>query len=330
MIRKTVVVLVAVVAAASSSFVGAEGPSPVGAPQQDQRVTEESPSPTAGRSHGHPAPPASTTSQHTTAVGDDPSVAETESSSESEAGWTAGKSGAAWEHLPFHGDCLEPVPATAGVSGITDNGHTVVVDVLVLLDRMNHLSRAEFLIERAEQAYAPLGIRLNPKFEFVELRGTDVVDLLAQARVAAAEFSLDAIDVVYVFSSVDLTYAGGSSVAGMANCIGGVRFKDRLQSIAISEAYYKYEVRYLGAPQAFVTVFKDGSALIAAHEIAHLLGAHHHYANCVENASASRLAERREFMPCTVMDQTLFFSALRFGQLEGAVVRGHAFKYASP
>ena len=86
----------------------------------------------------------------------------------------------------------------------------------------------------------------------------------------------------------------------------------------------------VGLPPAHVVVRRDVSALIAAHEIGHVLGAHHHYGNCGENVSPSAATERREVTPCTVMDQTLFYSSNRFGQLEGAVVRGHAVTYAAP
>jgi hypothetical protein len=234
-----------------------------------------------------------------------------------------------WEPSTEH-DCLEPAPAAAGVAGVTDDGTNVTLDVLVLIDRMDGRFRAQHLMTQAGKAFAPLGIDLKASFQRVELSGTDSRGLLEQARAAARHLPLEGIDLVHVLTSVDLTLGDNRSVAGQAYCIGGVRFKTDLQAVSISEAWYPYEVVRRGLPQAHVVVFKDGSALIAAHEIGHLLGAHHHYGNCVENASAAALLERREVAPCTVMDQTLFYSSLRFGQVEAAVVRGHAFSYARP
>jgi hypothetical protein len=55
------------------------------------------------------------------------------------------------------------------------------------------------------------------------------------------------------------------------------------------------------------------------------MGAHHHYANCVESQ-----AEFRELAPCTLMFPYLDFQALNMGQLEQAIVRGHALMFAKP
>lgn len=103
-------------------------------------------------------------------------------------------------------------------------------------------------------------------------------------------------------------------LAGVAECIGGVRYDEHAFSFSegIGE-HDKWGDRMAG--------------LIAAHEIGHLMGAHHHYANCAEG---SPLMQENE-TPCTLMSSVLiFWNAGNFGTLEAGVVRGHASDYASP
>jgi len=66
----------------------------------------------------------------------------------------------------------------------------------------------------------------------------------------------------------------------------------------------------------------------AAHEIGHLLGAHHHYGNCVEGNLSS--ASDDDISPCTLMFPAVNGASMNFGTLEGLVVRGHAVDYAAP
>ncbi len=60
-------------------------------------------------------------------------------------------------------------------------------------------------------------------------------------------------------------------MAGVAYCIGGVRYADT--AFAIGEG---------SSPWETTLDDKTFSAKIAAHEIGHVMGAHHHYGNCVE------------------------------------------------
>jgi hypothetical protein len=66
---------------------------------------------------------------------------------------------------------------------------------------------------------------------------------------------------------------------------------------------------------------------VAAHELGHLMGAHHHYANCVEG---NLTGEASDLSPCTLMFNYIDLQSLNFSVLEGVTVRGHAVKYASP
>ena len=103
-------------------------------------------------------------------------------------------------------------------------------------------------------------------------------------------------------------------------CIGGVRYPDR--AFAVGEARRDPGVH--GGPVAAIA---HADAKIAAHEIGHLLGAHHHYANCAEPEVAG---DPLDVAPRTLMYNYLEFLDLRFSQLNAAVVRGHAERYAKP
>jgi hypothetical protein len=67
----------------------------------------------------------------------------------------------------------------------------------------------------------------------------------------------------------------------------------------------------------------DSGAKLTAHEIGHLLGAHHHYGGDCTGTEPLH--------PCDVMlslsPQTL---GLRFGALNAAVVRAQAMRFARP
>ncbi len=69
------------------------------------------------------------------------------------------------------------------------------------------------------------------------------------------------------------------------------------------------------------------AGVIAAHELGHLMGAHHHYGNCGEGAPS---VQGGGPTPCTVMFPAMIrMNAGNFGTFEGAVVRGHAVDFAS-
>ena len=70
------------------------------------------------------------------------------------------------------------------------------------------------------------------------------------------------------------------------------------------------------------------AAEVISHEIGHLMGAHHHYANCVEGNLSSD--GPGDLSPCTLMFNSVNNASLSFSSVEGAVVRGHAVNYAAP
>jgi len=103
---------------------------------------------------------------------------------------------------------------------------------------------------------------------------------------------------------------------GRASCVGGVRFAER--AFAVGEWRSGFE--YMGA----LTIAPDLTATIAAHELGHLMGAHHHFAVC--GTGAANLARRRTDV-CTVMVPEITPAGLEFSPINSAIVRGHAEKF---
>lgn len=224
-------------------------------------------------------------------------------------------------------ECLELVPETASVAGGTDDGQRVTVETLVLLDGVSKDLGTE-TIDLANESYAPLEIILVPKFRKVRLDHDgleagmdeevgptgDQVQMIERSKELLGGSRPEGIDVVLTLTNKDLFVMNGSGrsygVAGMADCIGGVRFDEH--SFAVSE----------GVSPWTETLGDEFPATAAAHEIGHLLGAHHHYGNCIEGKESGK--------PCTLMWTFLIqYASRNFGTLEAVTVRGHAVNYAN-
>ena len=123
-------------------------------------------------------------------------------------------------------ECLEPVPDSLGVQGVTDEGQNVSLDVYVLLDGVTS-DRANAVFTTAAESYAPAGITLNWRTKTVSFTGDDAFGMLAQAKDHFHGMRPKGYDLVYVLTSKDLTALGQAGVAGLADCIGGVRFPER-------------------------------------------------------------------------------------------------------
>ncbi len=220
-------------------------------------------------------------------------------------------------------DCLELVPAATSVTNVTDTGQTISLDVLVLLDGVDR-ARGEEVIAKAAEAYAPLEITLDARYETVAFEPQEPGDADGSAPSSSSTRLLNDmkkwtfgarpadVDVVYLLTSIGL-----SDAAGRADCIGGVRYAEA--AFAVGENYQNENMLGL--------FYKNGTAKIAGHEIGHLMGAHHHYANCAEGTPGA--IEEVGPTPCSLMFNFVDFLSLRFSVLEGAVIRGHAIEFAS-
>jgi hypothetical protein len=131
-------------------------------------------------------------------------------------------------------DCLEPVPASVSVNGVTDTGQQVALSTTVLLDGLSQ-AQAEQVMARAADSYAPLGIALVASYEAVSFRGDDAQGLIDQAKQRFGGVRPAGSDLVYVLTTKDIQAGGNTGVAGLADCIGGVRYPEH--AFAVGEVF---------------------------------------------------------------------------------------------
>jgi hypothetical protein len=217
-------------------------------------------------------------------------------------------------------DCIEPVPASVSVNGVTDEGQQVGLATTVLLDGVTR-AQAEPVMARAADSYAPLGIALIATYEAVTFTGDDAQGLIDQAKQRFGGVRPAGSDLVYVLTAKDIQAGGNTGVAGLADCIGGVRYPEH--AFAVGEVFTSEDL-----PIGPLTFYADATAKIAAHELGHLMGGHHHYGNCAEGTKGTQ--EVFEASPCTLMFNFVDFQSIHFSTANGAVVRGHAVDFASP
>lgn len=234
----------------------------------------------------------------------------------------------------FESECRKPyveliLPDNASIAGVTDAGQTITLETLLMLDGVTK-KRARQVMDRVAAAYAPIKIDVVERFKRVSFpsEGTgptgvpaaETQSLIESGKQAVGGARPEGVDVVLVLTSKDVHVDGRFSVMGRADCIGGVRYPER--AFAVGEA----DPPGFNVPEL---VQRDLGAVVAAHEIGHLLGAVHEHSNCVEGI-AERLTEPG-VSPCTIMDSDLAtLNALRFATLEAAVIRGYATDFASP
>ncbi len=215
-------------------------------------------------------------------------------------------------------------PAAAHVP-VVDPDDEIFVDVFLVADRNITTARAAAILAGAQESYEPLGLKLRVSgTRKVEFEGTDAFELIDQARDLFPDGERPAgSDAVLLFTSADIEAApAGNAVAGLAACVGGVGSPSRAFLVAEDP----------GENTAFgigpVKTYDNIPAKILAHELGHLLGAHHHYANCVEGIPSE--ADEGEVSACTLMTNFADVISINFSALEGAVVRGYAEEYARP
>ena len=242
-------------------------------------------------------------------------------------------------HLDEEIDCLEPAPRQIDLGATPLDGKRAAVDVLVLLDGVSE-AEGRTAVKDAVAAYRPIGIDLRARFAAIAIPsdGTAVgIDgkawptastdrAMSAAKRAVGGRAPAGVEVVYLLTAKDLYLGEDQSdedsrsygIAGLADCIGGVAFRHR--AFAIGERLS------FGPSSGPIELGARLPGKILAHEVAHLLGAHHHYANCAESVPAATLSSSAD--ACTLMFNDIGLVSLRFSTLNRPVVRGHAIAHA--
>lgn len=218
----------------------------------------------------------------------------------------------------------ETYPDQFGIAGVTDDGREIELSVAVLLDGVDPQLAAE-VMRRAADGYAPLRIRLT-------VAGTAVLPLVSNISDQMIQETKDRTggrppfdaDIAAVFTTKQMQAAtgGAGTVLGQADCIGGIRAPYNSYLVATIEP----EDPFVLGP---VSLDVERGPETMAHEIGHLMGAHHHYGNCVEGISAEDLVNG-DLSPCDLMFPSVEPLSMIFSTAAGATVRGHAVAYASP
>lgn len=243
-------------------------------------------------------------------------------------------------------DCLQltgPAAAepTAPLGGDDVNLHVrVVLDIAegrqladrgqAAIDARGREIRDAFLAEGA-QAYADIGVTLDyASFDLLEapdlrsgaraeqLEGQEAIDLAKQQYGGERPAGTD---LVYVLSDRDLTSGGSSGLAGLADCIGGVTYPERAFATGELDPDAAFGI---GA----ASFYEEYTAKVAAHEVGHLMGAHHHYQACGPYA-ATNAADGYGVGACTLMTNFVDFVTFPFSPTNQIVVRGHADHWAA-
>lgn len=236
-------------------------------------------------------------------------------------------------------DCLEPAPRQVDLGATPLDGKRATVDVLVLLDGVSE-AEGRTAVRDATRAYRPIGVDLRARFAPIAVPAdgtTEGIDgntwptasttrAMTLAKRAVGGKVPAGVEVVYLLSAKEL-YLGEDqpdadsrsyAVAGMADCIGGVAFPHR--AFAVGERLS------FGPSSGSIDLGARLPGKILAHEVGHLLGAHHHYANCSESVPAAVLDSSADV--CTLMFNDIGLVSLRFSAVNRPIVRGHSLTYA--
>jgi hypothetical protein len=216
--------------------------------------------------------------------------------------------------------CSTPLPEAAHVPEPVDRDLWRRYRVAVAIDEGIPDWRAEQILDLLEGAYRPVHIDVEEAgpIRHITLHSNDADTAIATTKAFFAGRRPPGSDAVLTITHRDLTDPTlGSSIAGLADCVGGVAFPDR--AFAVAEDNGDAPVFQYGP------ISTDGNiaAKSAAHELGHLLGARHEYANCAEGTTS----EVGEASPCTLMGSVANLDSLAFGTVETAIVRGYADEY---
>lgn len=205
--------------------------------------------------------------------------------------------------------CTEFIPQAISLQQVP-----TTLDVMVLLDGVER-SVAEAAVEDMRVAYSPLDITVVADYQSVSFTTTDAAELNQAAKDHFGGERPAGFDVVYTMTSKDITSDGplGGNVAGMADCIGGIRYPDR--AFAVGEVIADGPGGLLGIPIPLLSG-SDQTGKTMAHEIGHLLGGHHHYFSPEGLLAADPNIG-------SLMGPSLGIISLKFSTLNSLMVRGH-------
>ena len=214
--------------------------------------------------------------------------------------------------LPDLPQCSAVVPTAVALDNLP-----VTLDVRILLDGVSQ-QRAAQIVSVAQQAFSPLQLTLRPSYEARNLSGNDAVGLMQQAKARYGGRRPPGIDMVYVLTNKDITLEPtGNAAVGAAECIGGVAYPDRAFAVGEAKDIARTDL-------VVYSLAANYAAKAFAHEIGHLLGGMHEYANCGESAVITGDS------PCTLMFNIADIQKLLFSTLNSTVVRANAQLFARP
>jgi hypothetical protein len=219
-------------------------------------------------------------------------------------------------------DCLELTPTAVHVP-VVDSDERVFLDIVLVLHGQVTDDRGRDVLRQASQrSFEPLGVELRvADIRRVETKATTYQEFLKVAKRAVGGKRPPGTEVVALLTSVDFS----DNLIGYADCIGGIRYDDR-SFFVVEDTTFTFGPEE-GRPSSFhggFTVVKNLAARAFAHELGHLVGAHHHYGNC----GPSFLDDTSDLSPCTLMFPFASYISDGFGALDAAVARGHIEEHA--
>jgi hypothetical protein len=232
-------------------------------------------------------------------------------------------------------DCLGPVPFPA--TQLTRK--SLRADIVVALDGVS-IHRAKQIMRRAAMPYAPgpipqitPDVRLNV-IAYHDLTGKFDSSLVTAGVTGYAPIASDMMstliryynlnypnlrrDAIHLLTSQDIGSDLGNGqrnngILGITDCIGAIGTK---YAFSIAEAGVVKQL-----PIGPFTFYADLDAKVTAHELGHVFGAQHHYAQCGQSATAA-LDHRPDV--CSLMFNDADVIDLHFNPVEVAAIRGFA------
>ncbi len=214
-------------------------------------------------------------------------------------------------------------PAAVAVDHLI--GDELKLRVHVLLDSSVNATHAHRLLNDAATITYENGLRVVTRLTWgrVSVPSGEVTteDAFAIAKAAVGGTRPAGADLVYLLTDADLVSGTtGNSVAGQADCIGGIMHPT--EAFAIGE-FDERDVE--GRSLLGLGYFDNITGKVFAHEIGHLLGAHHHYANCAEGAHSDPIGDA--LSACTLMINDVGLASLNLSVVNSAVARGHVAEF---